>query len=333
MVNRFQVSVIIPVYNAADFVQHAVESALIQPQTSEVVIVEDGSTDNGLEVCQKIAIENNRVRLFRHRDGRNHGCSASRNLAVQNSSSEFVAFLDADDFYLLDRFAVAERLFAVDSELDGVYEAIGMYVEDNAGLQRWKDAKRALAPLTTMRRLVQPVELFDSLVTGGSGIFSIDGIVVRRSIFEKTGFFDENIRIHEDDIFKIKAAAVSKLAPGRLDEAVAMRRVHDHNTISEPRSNSLVYQMRLIFWSTLWKWSQNNLDQNKQHLIFQAMVKEAMSRTRFNFRPPQHLSTFQECVQLLMLPFDFPTVCKQHLFWRAFLRLIPPLKKYDHKEL
>jgi glycosyltransferase involved in cell wall biosynthesis len=331
MVNRFQVSVIIPVYNAADFVQHAVESALNQPQTSEVVIVEDGSTDNGWEVCQKIAAENNRVRLFRHPDGLNHGCSASRNLAVQNSSCEFIAFLDADDFYLPDRFAVAERMFAIDSELEGVYEAIGFYVEDNAGLQRWKDAKRSLAPLTTMTRLVQPGEFFASLVIGGAGIFSIVGMVVRRSIFEKTGFFDEKIRIHEDDLFKIKAAAVAKLVSGRLNEAVAMRRVHDHNTISQPRSNSLVYQMRIIFWSTLWKWSQFNLDQNKQQLIFQSMVKEVMSRTRFNYRSPEHLSTFQKCVQLLMLPFDFPTVYQQRLYWSAFLRLIPPLKK-GHKE-
>jgi len=51
MMKHLKVSVIIPVYNAADFVQRAVESALIQPQKAEVVIMEDGSTDNGWEIC------------------------------------------------------------------------------------------------------------------------------------------------------------------------------------------------------------------------------------------------------------------------------------------
>ena len=144
MEKSFQISVTIPVYNAADFIRLAVESVLIQPQTAEVVLVEDCSSDNSREVCQKIAFENNKVRLFQHTDGWNHGCSASRSLAVQKSSCEYIAFLDADDFYLPGRFTIAEQMFSIDSELDSMYEVIGMHVENETNLQRWKDARRAM---------------------------------------------------------------------------------------------------------------------------------------------------------------------------------------------
>jgi glycosyltransferase involved in cell wall biosynthesis len=322
----FHVSVIIPVYNAADFVKQAVESALIQPQTAEVVLVEDGSIDNGWEICQKIASENNKIRLFRHPDGKNHGESASRNLAVQKSSCEYVAFLDADDFYLPDRFTTAEAMFSNDPELEGVYEAIGMYVEDEVGLQRWKDASRSVAPLTTMTKRVPPEELFANLIAGGDGVFSIVGLMVKRSIFEKTGYFDEILPLHPDTAFKFKAAAISKLAPGKLEEAVAMRRVHDHNRISAPRSNWAIYKMRLILWSTLWKWSRRHLDPEKQQLILKRMIMEAARLKRFNRQLPSRISRFRRSLQLLILPFEYPFVLKEGAFWRAFLDAIPSLK-------
>ncbi len=325
--NQFQVSVIIPVYNAADFVQQAVESALIQPQTAEVVLVEDCSSDNSWEVCQKIASKNDRVRLFRHPDGRNHGEGASRNLAIQKSSSEYVAFLDADDYYLPGRFDLVEQLFTADSFLEGTYEAIGMYVENEASLQRWRNAKRSENLLTTMNKRVPPEGLFDALVSGGSGLFSVVGMVVKRSIFDKTGYFDENLPLHPDDAFKYKAAGVSRMAPGKLDEPVAMRRVHGHNSISAPRSNQVIYKNRLLLWSTVWDWSQTHLDREKQQKILRAMIKEVTHLTRFNRQPPPRLSAFQKCVQLLMLPFNYPFVLKEHLFWRAFLQLIPPIRR------
>ena len=51
-----QVSVVTPVYNAAPFIAEAIESALMQPETAEVVLVEDGSPDDSLRVCQELAL-------------------------------------------------------------------------------------------------------------------------------------------------------------------------------------------------------------------------------------------------------------------------------------
>ena len=73
-----RVSVIIPVYNAAAYVRQAVESVLDQPETSEVILVEDASTDKSLQVCQELTEQYDKVRLFRHPSGRNCGAGNGR---------------------------------------------------------------------------------------------------------------------------------------------------------------------------------------------------------------------------------------------------------------
>jgi len=313
------VSVTIPVFNAAEFVRQAVESVLIQPEVVEVVLVEDSSTDASWEVCQKLAVEYPKIHLYRHPDGKNHGCSASRNLAVQRSTCEYIAFLDADDFYLPNRFKKAKQMFEADSELDGVYEAIQMYVEDEASLQRWKKAGRAIGALHTVTKRVLPEDLFSVLVNGGSGSFTVDGLVLKRTVFDKIGFFNQDLPLHMDDIFFIKAAALAKLMPGSLDKPVAMWRVHDHNRISAQRPKSMIYKMKLIFWYTLWEWSLTRLTREQQRMLMQALVKEAKFRLRFDQPFPGHLSGLQQRIQLLLLPFNYPKVMLQSIYWRAFL--------------
>jgi glycosyltransferase involved in cell wall biosynthesis len=324
---QLQISVVIPVYNAADFIRRAVESALMQPQTAEVVLVEDCSTDNSWKVCQQLVSENNKVHLFRHPDGRNHGEGASRSLAVQKSSSEYVAFLDADDFFLPGRFETVEQMFIADPQLDGVYEAIGLHVEDEGSLQRWRDAGIELTQLTTMTKRVLPEDLFVALVSGGAGSFSVVGLVVKRGIFEKTGYFDSNLVLHTDVAFMVKAAALARLAPGKLDQPVTMRRVHDHNSLSAPRSNRVTYKMKLTFWTTLLDWSHQHLDREKQQLILQAMVRDASRRPRFNRKFPNRISGFRKVVQLLMLPLEYPFVLKESAFWRAIANAYPTFSK------
>ena len=99
-----QVSVIIPVYNAARFVEKAVASALAFPEVRQVVLVEDASPDDSLIVCQRLLATDPRVELVRHPDGGNHGAGASRNLGLVRSTCPFVVFLDADDRFLPGRF-------------------------------------------------------------------------------------------------------------------------------------------------------------------------------------------------------------------------------------
>ena len=154
-----QISIIIPVFNAAAYVAQAVESALAQPETAEVILVEDNSIDRSLEVCQDLAARHENVHLLRHPGGINRGAGPSRNLGMKESRCPYIAFLDADDYYLPGRFSVPAQLFAEDSACDGVYEAVGIHFEDESARQRWQESNMAHVRLTTLNHRIPHLEL------------------------------------------------------------------------------------------------------------------------------------------------------------------------------
>ena len=91
-------SVIIPLYNKANFVGATIESILNQTFNDfEIVVVNDGSTDNSLDVVNEIS--DPRIRIFTKENG---GVSVARNFGIEKSQNEYIAFLDADDLWLPD---------------------------------------------------------------------------------------------------------------------------------------------------------------------------------------------------------------------------------------
>jgi glycosyltransferase involved in cell wall biosynthesis len=152
-----QISIVIPVYKAEAFLQEAVASALIQPETAEVLLIEDNSPDGSLDVCRRLVESDARVRLLRHPNGENRGAGASRNLGIRSSKHEYVAFLDADDFYLPGRFEIPRQLFASQARIDGVYEAVGVHYQNDAARHRWLSAGGK--ELTTLTEKVAPEAL------------------------------------------------------------------------------------------------------------------------------------------------------------------------------
>jgi glycosyltransferase involved in cell wall biosynthesis len=231
---KFQVSVIVPVYNAERFVTQAVESALAQAETGEVVLVEDGSSDNSLALCEELARRESRVRLVRHQKGKNRGPAASRNLGIQTTRFPYIAFLDADDYYLPRRFERAKTLMEDNETVDGIYDAVGVTFESTEA-ETWWNTYRSDGPLTTITAVVAPEELFEALLRYRYGAFCTDGITVRRDLFERAGFFAVHLRMCQDSCMWWKMAIVGRLQGGVLDSAVAVRRVHGENRIIQNR--------------------------------------------------------------------------------------------------
>lgn len=92
------VSIILPVYNAEKFLNKCVQSILNQTYKNfELLIINDGSKDNSLQICQELAKTDNRIRVF---DKQNGGCSTARNMGIENASGEYFTFIDPDDYML-----------------------------------------------------------------------------------------------------------------------------------------------------------------------------------------------------------------------------------------
>ena len=198
-----------------------------------------------------------------------------------------------------------------------------MHIENDAGAQRWLSAERSQEQLHTMTKRIPPEGLFEALVEGKSGGFSIDGLVLKRKVIERTGFMDEDLPLHQDSALIFKAAGVAKLMPGSLEEPVAMWRVHDHNRISAPRPKSAVYKMKLKYWYALWKWSRTHLSLPRQNLLSQALIDNARYQSRFDTPFPKRLYGLQKRVQLLLFPFDYPAMLGERFYWRALSAIQP----------
>lgn len=99
------ISVVIPMYNSQETIIAAIKSVIKQSKfdlISEILIVNDGSTDNSLQLVQEFIVNNanNKIKLLQKKNG---GVSSARNLGIQNASEEWIALLDSDDVWLNDK--------------------------------------------------------------------------------------------------------------------------------------------------------------------------------------------------------------------------------------
>lgn len=106
-----KVSVIIPAYNAAATICHAVDSALAQDYDKEIIVVNDGSNDLTGEMLRGYG---SRIRLI---DQVNQGETAARNTAIRAARGEYLAFLDSDDYWLPNRIALTVEALGTDAGL------------------------------------------------------------------------------------------------------------------------------------------------------------------------------------------------------------------------
>lgn len=228
------ISVIIPVYNGQRFVEKAIRSALIQPEVSEIIVVNDGSTDGTQIILDKLQQECAILKIYCHGKGINKGRSASRNLGLAHATGEYIAFLDADDYYLENRFTNDLMVFKKYEDCEGVYNAVGYDYYRQASTTELESPE-----LYTVICKVAPEHLFKNLLYGTCGHFHIDGLTVKKAVFAKTGCFDETLVVAEDTDLFWKMAISSRLFTGVIDRALAKRGVHINNVFN----NEALYQI------------------------------------------------------------------------------------------
>ena len=90
-----KISIVVPIYNVERFLPFCLDSILKQTYTNlEIILVNDGSTDSSLTICNKYASRDKRIQVI-HQE--NHGLSYSRNKGIEVASSKYISFIDADD--------------------------------------------------------------------------------------------------------------------------------------------------------------------------------------------------------------------------------------------
>ncbi len=268
------ISVIIPVYNAERFLEKAVNSALQFPEVKEILLIEDKSPDNSLEVCKKLLGKDSRIKLYQHPDKGNHGAGATRNLGLEKATQEFIAFLDADDYYLPNRFDAEKEIFK-DSKIEGVFGALGTEFITEKGKKEFEN-KFGESKLTTAKYPVEGLQIFYDLLgykPGFGTFFHLNTLTIRKKSLQNSGLeFNSSLKVHQDQDFITKLAYHCYLKSGNITEAIAIRGVHDDNRITKIIPYSKQYNERQsLLWNSIWNWVKNiNIKtEYKNHIFLQ----------------------------------------------------------------
>ncbi len=98
-----RISIIVPVYNVEKYLKKCVDSILGQTFTDfELLLIDDGSTDNSGSICDELAKTDNRIKVIHKENG---GLSDARNIGIEVAKGDFIGFIDSDDYIDEDMYA------------------------------------------------------------------------------------------------------------------------------------------------------------------------------------------------------------------------------------
>lgn len=193
------VSVVIPLYNKQASIANTIESVLGQTIGDfEIVVVDDGSTDNSLEIVQRIF--DDRIQVIHKKNG---GVSSARNVGIRAAKGDYIALLDADDVW--DRDYLKEQLRMVSDFPDCYMWGIN-YAETVNG-EVLRDVPTGLPK--GFRGIVEDYFRIKGRV---SDLFCSSSVLIKKEAFDKVGFFDDRIRYAEDSDMWFRIIARFKVA-------------------------------------------------------------------------------------------------------------------------
>lgn len=190
-----KVSVVVPVYNIADCVKHCVESLACQNYDDfEIILVDDGSTDDSPELCDELAAKYDRIRVVHKSNG---GLSSARNAGMDVATGTYVLFVDGDDYLangaIATLVAVAEKSQA---------DVVQFGYEEVHGYDGIDEAKRPVDTIDSEK----PFQLVTNRHTFYSQLYALGGVCasgctkLMRLSLAKSLRFKEGL-LHEDEQF------------------------------------------------------------------------------------------------------------------------------------
>ena len=213
MQERPLVSIIIPVYNGANYMREAIDSALAQTYINiEVIVVNDGSTDNTEEIALSYG---DKIRYFYKENG---GVSSALNLGIKEMQGEYFSWLSHDDKYEPNKIENQIKLISGYS-VNTIALCDTCQIDKNSRLlnKKKKQAKKTTELFTWQESL-------KSLILQGS--FNGCAFLIPKSAFEKCGLFDESLRYSQDLLMWIKIF-LNKYELVRSTDCDILSRVHD----------------------------------------------------------------------------------------------------------
>lgn len=179
-----KISIIVPIYNSEKYLKECLDHLINQTYKNiQIVLVNDGSTDNSLSICEEYKKSDDRIILINQE---NRGVSSARNNGMKNADGNYLIFVDSDDYCELD---MCENIISKMSENKFVVFGLRKIYKD-------KIENKLLNERLTMKNLKN--KIFTSSAVGG---YICNKVFIRQIIEEKKLYFDEKIYLCEDLLF------------------------------------------------------------------------------------------------------------------------------------
>ncbi len=220
-----RISVVLPIYNGAKFLEQAVDSILRQTRTDwELLLLDDGSADHSWELCCRLKERDSRIRIFRHEV--NRGLAAAMNRLCNDARGEYIAVQEQDDVSVPDRLECEARVLEERAEI-GVVSGIADWLDDDGLVYaRFPGMLVRGEQYPQSRKEMVRLLLLEQCKVANAGC------MFRRTLISEDGFqFNEAALLSIDWEFFIRAAHRT-LFYGLPQTVVRMRRGKGHRSLT-----------------------------------------------------------------------------------------------------
>lgn len=296
MVELPKVSILIPLYNSESYISETIDSCLNQTyENIEIIIVDDGSTDNGLEIAKKYSEKFENILLETQK---NSGAPVARNRAFSLSSGAYIQYLDADDLLHPEKIRLQMESLERENERTIAFGKWGTF-KNSIDNVIWKD-------LSVNKDHNEPVQFLIELWANWISVITHSWLVPR-ILVDETGGWDESLVKNQDgDFFARVVMRANKLL--YVADSLTYYRKDNDVSISKLVSKKTL-EANLKTFETYMHLMKNDMDKSEVRKGLALMYSRYIDYVRHNY--PENLDIIEQAkIKIKYLGFNKPLITK-----------------------
>lgn len=235
-----KISFIVPIYNSEKFLDECIKSIINQTYTKwELILVNDGSTDNSEDICLSYMKCDSRIKYYKKKNG---GVSSARNFGIDNSSGEFLTFIDSDDFIEPEYADIMIK--KMNDDVDLVVCGLKKYLKDKSVCT----IAHRLYSGVYFHKDIEKIVIDDGTMSGFTFHSSCSILFRTESINKYNIRFNEKLKFNEDGLFVTQYYLYSdkKKVSINFDKEIYFYRDNSESAVSNININDYIENMKII---------------------------------------------------------------------------------------
>lgn len=248
-----------------------IDSALAQAEVGELILVDDGSSDDSADICRKYCAIDQRVKFYSHPDNKNLGSGPTRNLGLSKVNLPYVSFLDSDDYFMPDRFVSSLNILEADPVIDGVYCMVrNLFPPDYFNRNEHPE-------YIVLKKKVLPANLFAFVVSESEPYFPMCSLLLRTDKLSNL-HFDDSFRVGQDIDFIYQLSLHLCLVSDTSTQAPIVRRLHDSNITHTHDAAAVRYALANKWFTTIYftLYSRDEIRAMTKNYFFRTLQKSGI---------------------------------------------------------